>query len=204
MVYPTTFVLYADYRFGWGSEMVGYHAGAGRRAVGDRAGRLDQADRRQARRTPRAAVRIGLRHVRLRAVRDRADRLLVLGDDAGRRVVRRRAARRAGDHDAPRRSARTGPSARRRRQSVERRRHHRADAVHAAVRAKSRNITCRALRPARRSGWRARWSPRRCCSRGIRYRICRKPSMRASHRRKRNWSAKSPTARATSSRPRNA
>ena len=24
MVYPTTFVLYADYRFGWGPQMVGY------------------------------------------------------------------------------------------------------------------------------------------------------------------------------------
>ena len=69
MVYPTTFVLYADYRFGWGPQMVGYTLAARRRARRDRAGRPDQEDRRRARRTPRAVVRPGLRHARLRVVR---------------------------------------------------------------------------------------------------------------------------------------
>ncbi len=100
MVYPTTFVLFTPTTVSAGarrwSDTRPRARGHSRRG---RAGRLDQEDRGLARRTPRAAVRSRLRHRGFHALWIRADRLVVLGGDAGRRDMGRGQTRGAGDHD---------------------------------------------------------------------------------------------------------
>ncbi len=75
MVYPTTFVLYADYRFGWGPQMVGYTlAGVGVLAAIVQGGLIKKiVGALGERRT--LLFGLGLRHARLRAVWSGAERL---------------------------------------------------------------------------------------------------------------------------------
>ncbi len=87
IVYPTTFVLYADYRFGWGSRMAGYTlALVGVLSVIVQGGLIKKII---ARLGERRAMLFGLGCgvVGFMLYAPRADRLLVLGDDAHRGAV---------------------------------------------------------------------------------------------------------------------
>ena len=174
LVYPSTFVLYADYRFGWGPQMVGYTlAGVGVLAAIVQGGLIKKivgalGERRALLLGPR------LRHARLRAVWPGAERPLVLGGDAARRAVGRARTGGAGDDDAPGRSDANRADLQGAVASlVEHRRHLRADVVHALVRGGHRLI-CTTPGPASRSASRRCWSASPGSSRGAPPRTCRR------------------------------
>jgi hypothetical protein len=200
MVYPTTFVLYADYRFGWGPQMVGYTlAGVGVLAAIVQGGLIKKIvgalGERHALLFGLACGTLGFALYGLAPTW-----LLVLDRDADRRALGRRRAGCAGDHDAPRRPARTGPPSRclsracRRSPASSRRPCSRARSP------RSRRQTCTAPGPASRSVLRRSWSAAVWCLPGTRSRTCRRQSRSRRSRRRRSRLQKSLPAVRISSR----
>ena len=111
VVLPSTFVLYATYRYGWDTTTVGLTLALGRRLRHGGAGRGRRPDRQAPRRTPRAAARARLRRAGLFHLWRGPDRAAVLARHSRDVAVGRGGRGDPGADDAARSAGSAGPVA---------------------------------------------------------------------------------------------